>query len=525
LACGVIDLEGATNLFQVRKSLSCNRDLSTKANLISILSADSYLSCQPNLADSFEPINAFEARRRYKHSNNFPSCNYSLWFQNGTVLKAFESVSSKCKVDKLRDKPFENCEIFNLLYARDSFTAVTSVPDVDINLGNLLTIERQSRREPRRKNKSLIHRIQDGQSLTMKLRMNLLSYTGSELKCRTRLNGITLLIYRWHPDSFVHLLESLFRLFKTMKSHDMLNVSTRIVNLDPLEGKESKYMGHKLKRNGITTTGHYKYGEILRAFSTSIYHLDMFRETPICFEHAIIVGFASHSLGAFSGNRSDLNEFRDFLMKKLNSKMQTENEYGQITLLSRSNLIGYGDKSLAKANRRRHILNEEEIAFYLQEKLGVRVQVARMNEFDIQDQILIMLRSRIVISVHSAALINILWMKAGSGVVQLHVDGTHLGSGNTLQRNPLLTNKCGIPLHMMLHVETLASSLGLRYAEVRAGGLDSIKNKAIESCEKTREVSYTCCSIFDKEDHLHRFAEDFHVNKHEILQAVTSLIF
>lgn len=54
-----------------------------------------------------------------------------------------------------------------------------------------------------------------------------------------------------------------------------------------------------------------------------------------------------------------------------------------------------------------------------------------------------------LISIHSAALMNMLWMKPGSGVVQIHVEGTHLGSVKTQKRNYFLVRECGAPFHML----------------------------------------------------------------------------
>ena len=78
-----------------------------------------------------------------------------------------------------------------------------------------------------------------------------------------------------------------------------MDIPTPIVNLDPLEGKQTTYLGYTVKRSSLSPRGKYKYAEMLEAFGESIYHIDMFMEQPVCFEHVIIVGFSLHSLGAF----------------------------------------------------------------------------------------------------------------------------------------------------------------------------------------------------------------------------------
>ena len=98
-----------------------------------------------------------------------------------------------------------------------------------------------------------------------------------------------------------------------MKLHNLLGRATRIVNLDPLEGTKAMFMGHNVYRSGIESNGRFKYEELLYAFSSTILHMDMFTETPVCFERAIIVGYAEYSLGLFSKKTSDLMNFRDFL--------------------------------------------------------------------------------------------------------------------------------------------------------------------------------------------------------------------
>ena len=86
------------------------------------------------------------------------------------------------------------------------------------------------------------------------------------------------------------------------------------------------------------------------------------------------------------------------------------------------------ENNLESAVRRRHMLNEQDVASYLQEKLGKMVEIVKTIELTILYQIFFMFRTSVLISIHSAALMNMLWMKPGSGVVQIHVEGTHLGS-------------------------------------------------------------------------------------------------
>ena len=119
------------------------------------------------------------------------------------------------------------------------------------------------------------------------------------------------------------------------------------------------------------------------------------------------------------------------------------------------------------------MLNEQDVASYLREKSGKMVEIIKMNELSILHQFFFMFRTQVLISIHSAALINMLWMKPGSGVSQIHVGGTHLGSVKTQKRNQFLVRECGALFHMLAHVEQMASTLQLKYNEIIVGGMES----------------------------------------------------
>ena len=161
----------------------------------------------------------------------------------------------------------------------------------------------------------------------------------------------------------------------------------------------------------------------------------MFQEKPVCFEQAIIVGFSEYSLGLFTKKSSDLLDFREFLLEKLNLKR--DDRQRQITVLSRSNILGYGETSLEHAYKRRHIINEEELVAGLRRKIAKSVEIVKLNELTIRQQILLMFRTEVLISIHSAALINMLWLQPGSVVIQIHAEGTHLGSPSA-KKHPTL---------------------------------------------------------------------------------------
>lgn len=313
-------------------------------------------------------------------------------------------------------------------------------------------------------------------------------------------------------------MESLFRLYKTMKLHSLLDKTIRIVNLDPLEGTRAMFMGHEVHRSGIESSGRFKYEELLYAFSKTIFHMDMFHEKPVCFQRAIIVGYSEYSLGLFTNKSSDLLDFRDFLLKKLNLKR--DNRQQQITLLSRSNILGYGETSLERAYRRRHIINEEELVVYLREKIPKSIEIVKLNELTIHQQITLMFSTEVLISIHSAALINMLWLRPGSVVIQIHIEGTHLGSNSMLRRNHLLVRMCGASFHMVTPVESMSSSLKLKYEEIIVGGSDSKLNQLIAFCENREKLSRMCCDVFEREERLQRFAEDFSLDEMTLLSIV-----
>lgn len=516
LQCGTVNLKDSANLFEVEDRLSCKNN-KAKAGLSEQVPSLSYLLCHStDSSSSFESISGHEA---IQSSRTFPSCDFSSWLKN-ISLEISLTTAFECRGSIMYDRPFENCEIYNVRFENKSLIGVSNSTTFDFQ--NLISIERRSRRQYGGI-KEINSRLKNGKAPTMKLPMKLVAINKVNQICSSRLRGTTILIYRWHPDSFFHLIESLFRLYKTMKFHDLLDIPTRIVNLDPFAGTQTIFMGNVLKRSGLNSSGHYKYAALLQAFGDSIYHMDMF-QGPVCFDHVIVVGFSTHSLGVFENLKNDtsLIEFREFLLRKFS--IQNNQKAQQITIMSRSNILGYDEMYLSNASRRRHILNENQIALYLREKTGKKVEIVKMNELSVHAQVSLIFRTQILISVHSAALINILWMRPGSAVVQIHVEGTHLGSIQMLKRNHLLVKECGIPFHMTTHVEAIASSLKLGYGEIFVGGSESRKNRALKLCEERKKLTYGCCERYEEEDHLHRFAIDFVVDKEKVFEITKTLL-
>ena len=516
LPCGPVDLRGTFSLFETRSRLSCTGRKTDPTESVS-WSHPSHLICHVVPAATFEPINTIYAMRAYKKISN---CTFSNWQNNISLESALTNIDPLCLNSVFHDRPVDNCKISNVMFEEGRLIGLTSAPSLVLKIGNFITIERKSRRIDRIP-RSLRNRVQNLKPTTLKLPITLLPLRSAK-PCGTMLWGKTILIHRWHPDSIYHLMESLYRLYSTLKLHNLLGQTIRIVNLDPLEGTQAMFMGHTVHRSGIESNGRFKYEELLYAFSSAIFHMDMFEETPVCFEHAIVVGYAEFSLGLFSKKTSDLEGFRDFLLQKLKLKSNSSRSR-QITLLSRSNILGYGETSLERAKQRRHIVNEEELATYLRKNTAKSVEIVKLNELTIRAQILLMFRTEILISIHSAALINMLWLQPGSAVIQIFVEGTHLGSNSMLTRNHLLVRECGASFHMVTPVESMASSLKLKYAEMIIGGRESKLNQVIDFCENIEnrdKLSTSCCHAFENEERLHRFAEDFFVDKTVLLDIV-----
>ena len=516
LPCGPVDLRGTYSLFETRSRLSCTGHKSDSTESVS-WAHPSHLICHAVPADTFDPINTIYATRAYK---KISSCNFSNWQNSISLESALINIDPLCINSIIHDRPFDSCKISNVMFDEGRLIGFTSSPKTVLKFYNFITIERKSRRIDRIP-RSLRNRIQNLKSTTLKLPINLLPLRSAK-PCGTTLWGTTILIHRWHPDSIYHLMESLYRLYRTMKLHNLLGRTIRIVNLDPLEGTRAMFMGHVVHRSGIESNGRFKYEELLYAFSSAIFHMDMFEETPVCFERAIVVGYAEFSLGLFSKKTSDLADFRDFLLQKLRLKRNNSHPR-QITLLSRSNILGYGETSLEHAKKRRHIINEEELATYLRKNTAKSVEIVKLNELTIHEQILLMFRTEILISIHSAALINMLWLQPGSAVIQIFVEGTHLGSNSMLTRNHLLVRECGASFHMVTPVESMASWLTLKYAEIIVGGAESKLNQLIDFCENIEnrdKLSNSCCHAFENEERLHRFAKDFFLEKTLLLNIV-----
>ena len=520
LRCGPVEVRATYTLLESRNKLSCGADHTFESTERRPWAHLTSLICHAVPMDTFEPINTIHAIKKYK---KLFSCDFSLWQKNISLESALTSVQPACFESSIHDRPFDNCKLSNVMFEDGQLIGFSSSPSLELKLNNFITIERRSRRidgVPQ----NLHSRIQNLKPTTLKLPIRLLPLNSAKM-CGTMLWGTSILIHRWHPDSIYHLMESLFRLYKTMKLHSLLGTTTRIVHLDPLEGTRAMFMGHEVHRSGIESTGRFKYEEFLHAFSKAIFHMDMFQEKPVCFERAIVVGYPEYSLGLFTKKASDLLDFREFLLKKLNLKREKRQQ--QITVLSRSNILGYGETSLEHAHKRRHIINEEELVACLRNRIPKPVELVKLNELTVHQQILLMFRTEILISVHSAALINMLWLRESSVVIQIHAEGTHLGSNSMLRRNHLLVRACGASFHMVTPVENMADSLNLKYDEIIVGGSDSKLNQFIAFCEDNgnrAKLSRVCCDAFEREERLQRFAKDFSLDEMMLVSIVEKYV-
>ena len=149
----------------------------------------------------------------------------------------------------------------------------------------------------------------------------------------------------------------------------------------------------------------------------------------------------------------------------------------EVTFISRRNRRKADEGQLAPRGDR-HLLNEDELVKKISSMEGTTAKAYSFDMLSKQRQIKVSCRSDILIGVHSGGLLNTLWLKPGSLLLQTQVPGVEYGSHEIWKRPPLLVIQ-GIGYFDM---EQLAENVGACYDTLYARGYDGPSDE-VESCK------------------------------------------
>lgn len=126
----------------------------------------------------------------------------------------------------------------------------------------------------------------------------------------------------------------------------------------------------------------------------------------------------------------------------------------------------------------RHFLNEDELVKKISSMENITATAYSFEASSKQEQIKVSCRSDILNGVHSGGLLNTLWLKPGSLLLQIQVPGIEYGNHEIWKRPPLLVIQ-GIGYFDM---EQLAENVGACYDTLYARGYDGPSDE-VESCK------------------------------------------
>lgn len=217
---------------------------------------------------------------------------------------------------------------------------------------------------------------------------------------------------------------------------------------------------------------------------------------------------------------SDVREYRSFMMKGLDIKESVDclSKKIEVTFISRRNRRkAYEGEIVPRGDR--YLLNEDELVKKMSSMENITAKAYSFESLSKQEQIKVSCRSDILIGVHSGGLLNTLWLKPGSLLLQTQVPGVEYGTREIWKRPPLLVIQ-GIGYFDM---EQLAESVGAYYDNLYASGYHGPR-KEVESCKLQAKFNTKflekCYDIFKKERILYTAGTDFTIDANILLSKI-----
>lgn len=319
--------------------------------------------------------------------------------------------------------------------------------------------------------------------------------------CSSIYSEDVIIFYAYHTQNVWHLHEGLFRIWRTMHSNGLLHKSITVIQID--------------KEGG---TWHHK--EYLEVFK-EVRWLKL-KDVPVnsCFRKLHVVGYPQYMFDKVQADISDVQAYRSFMIEGLGIKESIDcySKKIEVTFISRRNRRN-ANTGQAVPSGNRHLLNEDDLIKKIYSIENISASAYSFETLSKQEQVNVSCRSDILIGVHSGALLNALWLKSGSLLLQTQVPGVEYGSHEIWKRPPLLVIQ-GIGYYDM---EQLAQNVGAYYQTLYASGYNG-PSKDVDSC-KFEQISNIrllekCYKIFKKERISYTAGTDFTVESDILLSRI-----
>ena len=163
------------------------------------------------------------------------------------------------------------------------------------------------------------------------------------------------------------------------------------------------------------------------------------------------------------------------------------------------------DERIPPGNR--HLRNEEDLIKRINAHFKFEAHAYSFEQMSKYNQVQIICSSDILIGVHSGALLNILWLKPRSLMLQTQVPGAEYGTSEIWRRPRILVQQ-GIGFYDM---EQLSINIGVHYGTVYSREYQG-PSKDVQKCKSLyiKDLS-SCFSIFKKERSLFSKGANFSV--------------
>lgn len=309
------------------------------------------------------------------------------------------------------------------------------------------------------------------------------------------------LLYAYHTWNIWHLHEGLFRLWRTMKSYGLLGSAVTVIRAD----KEQNIFHHK---------------EYLDVFAfVKWQHISEIPKNS-CFEEMYVVGYPQHMFDKRQHRIADVAEYRAFMMQGLGIKEEEDcftNET-RVTFISRRNRMMRQTKDERIPPGNRHLRNEEDLIKRINSHFKFKARAYSFEQMSKYNQVQIICSSDILIGVHSGALLNILWLKPRSLLLQTQVPGAEYGT-REIWRRPRILVQQGIGFYDM---EQLSMNIGAHYGTLYSRDYQG-PGKDVEKCKNLyiKDLS-VCFSIFKKERSLFSKGVIFSVSFEDLAAEIES---
>jgi hypothetical protein len=319
--------------------------------------------------------------------------------------------------------------------------------------------------------------------------------------CSSIYSEDVIIFYAYHTQNVWHLHEGLFRIWRTMHSNGLLHKSITVTFSSALP----------LRITSLAGMSGYQF-----------YLITLLKDVPVnsCFRKLHVVGYPQYMFDKVQADISDVQAYRSFMMEGLDIKESIDcySKKIEVTFISRRNRRNANTgQTVPRGNR--HLLNEDDLIKKISSIANFSASAYSFETLSKQEQVNVSCRSDILIGVHSGGLLNTLWLKTGSLLIQTQVPGVEYGSHEIWKRPPLLVIQ-GIGYYDM---EQLAENVGAYYDNLYSIGYNG-PSKEVESCKlhvkNDTKFLEKCYNIFKRERILYTAGTDFTIEEPLLLSKI-----